>query len=268
GMLVKVFPGVVAASTVAAEVAHSRRQRGRGLAALGLSLAVGLMLWAALGGRQAVQSLRYHTERGIEIGSLYSGLLLAVGKGTGAAVGHHYNHASEHIQAPGAITAAALAFPLQAAALLLVLWRSRCSRGADGVRYAGAAVLALLVAGKVLSPQYLIWILPFVTVQGGSTGARARWLLLTCCLATALLYPWAFDKLVALRWSGIILLNLRNALLLGLWGLLLFGREAPGIARTAAGGIVRGSHLRYNGQGNCANDPSPEPAGGPSLAAP
>ena len=82
-----------------------------------------------------------------------------------------------------------LATPLQAASLLLVLIQFRRRGMAEGVRYAGAAVIASLVTSKILSPQYLVWLFPFVVVLGGWAGSRARWLFLFACLDTALIYP-------------------------------------------------------------------------------
>ena len=98
-------------------------------------------------------------------------------------------HKAVHLVPEWGSRLAALASPLQAAALLLVLIQFRRRGMAEGVRYAGAAVLASLVTAKVLSPQYLVWLFPFIVVLGGWTGSRARWLFLFVCLTTALIYP-------------------------------------------------------------------------------
>ena len=84
-----------------------------------------------------------------------------------------------------------LAMPIQAAALLLVLWRARLSSAEDWPRFAAAILLAFIVTGKVLSPQYLIWILPFLAVMEGATGRRTRAIFLAGCLVTAFVFPWA-----------------------------------------------------------------------------
>ena len=95
---------------------------------------------------------------------------------------------------------------------------------AEGVRYAGAAILASLVTAKVLSPQYLVWMFPFIVALGGWTGSRARWLFLFVCLTTALIYPGpGFVQILDHQAIAISLLNLRNFLLLALLALLMFG---------------------------------------------
>ena len=136
---------------------------------------------------------------------------------------------------------AALATPIQAVALLLVLVRFGQSPMANGVRYSGAAILASLVTSKVLSPQYLVWLFPFVTVLGGWTGNRARWLFVFACLTTSLIYPGpAFAQILDHQGMAIFLLNMRNVLLLGLLAILLFGPGAD---------VSEGSHPSETNRG-------------------
>ena len=120
----------------------------------------------------------------------------------------------------------ALAFPLQAAALLLVLWRFNRSGMRDPIRYCGAAVLAFIIFGKAFSSHFMIWLIPFVVLLEGSTGRRARPLFLVCCLGTTAIFPWAAARLYMFAPFAIALLNARNLLLLVLLGVLLFGSDS------------------------------------------
>jgi hypothetical protein len=95
------------------------------------------------------------------------------------------------------------------------------------MRYAGAAVLAFILTGKVFTSQYMIWLFPFMAVVGGWTGRRVRWLFSLCCLLTIALFPWSLGSLMRAEIWAVGLLNLRNFLLLGLLILLLFGPESP-----------------------------------------
>jgi hypothetical protein len=80
-----------------------------------------------------------------------------------------------------------------------------------------AAVLALIVTNKVLSPQYLIWLLPF-----GALLRRGPLLLLTAaCALTTLIWPVLYEQLLALDAPVIVLLNVRNLVLCVLLGWLL-----------------------------------------------
>jgi hypothetical protein len=220
GTLMKVFPAAIVAP---AAVGDLSRARGRGLLAFALMIGAGTAGWVALAGGRVRDSLAYHLGRGLEISSVYSGLLIVAARAVGAPLGHDFNHTSEELISPWSSIVATLAPAVQVAALLLVAWR--LGRG-DGVRAAGAAVLAFVVTGKVLSPQYLIWLVPFVAVLGGKTGRRARPLLLAGALATSAVYPWSFMGLIRFHPLAVALLNLRNGLLLALLGVLLFGAEA------------------------------------------
>jgi len=227
GALLKVFPGLVAAPALVWEVARLRTSRARGSLAFFLTVAAGTAGWFFLGGSNVLDSFRYHAARGLGIESLYAGALLAWGKLAGIDVPWVIEHKAVHLVPEWGSRSAALASPLQAAALLLVLFQFRRRGMVEGVRYAGAALLASLVTAKVLSPQYLVWLFPFVVVQSGWTGSRARWLFLFACLTTALIYPGpGFALLLDHQGAAIFLLNLRNILLLALLALLLFGPVA------------------------------------------
>lgn len=242
GTLVKIVPGVIAAPALIWEVERWKAERGRGMRAFAVALIVGAGAWLALGGVKVWDSLDYHVGRGVEIGSLYSGVLMLTAKATGSALATEYRHSSLEVLAPGSSWAATLGFPMQALALALVMWRSRGARWDETWRYAAAAVLGYVVFGKVLSPQYLIWLFPFMAVLGGRTGLWARGLFLLACLVTTMLYPAGFHWLLLFRGWTVGLLNYRNALLLGLWLLLVFGPRSR--ARTVPFRISRGSAVR------------------------
>jgi hypothetical protein len=118
---------------------------------------------------------------------------------------------------------------------------------ADGLRFSAAAVLAFIVFGKVLSPQYMIWLFPFVAVLDGLTGSIARKIFLLGCVITLLLYPGpGFGMLLKHRAGAILLLNLRNALLIWLFGTLLW-------AQTTHAGDTRGRGRATPGSAHDAN---------------
>jgi hypothetical protein len=228
GTLVKIFPGVVAAPALVWEAAQLWISRARGMVAFLLTLGAGLAFWFALGGWRALESLGYHAERGLEVESLFGGAVFLFGAITRTQVPWIFNYKAYHIAPEWGSRLAVLSFPLQAAALLLVMGRFWRSGMSEGVRYAGAAVLAFIITGKVLSPQYLIWMFPFLAVLGGETGKQARRLFLLACATTAWIYPGpGFGRVLHYQVSAILLLNLRNVLLIGLLGLLLFGPESP-----------------------------------------
>jgi Glycosyltransferase family 87 len=107
--------------------------------------------------------------------------------------------------------------PLSAVALaggcLYIYWRQL--RGRLDVGHALVACLCVvLVANKIFSPQYLIWVLPLVAVVDG-----VDWYWLLIGALTTVIYPFLyFDhshiNQVAADWRFLPVVTLRNALLL------------------------------------------------------
>jgi len=226
GLLMKVFPGAIAVPALVRDVSRPRGERGLGLLALTITTGMLALMWIALGRGGVADSLRYHARRGLEVESLYAGLVLLYGNLTGARIECEATYGAWHIPEAWGAPLAALAVPAQVAALLFVGWRSRRSGMADGLRYAGAAVLAFILFGKVLSAQFPIWLFPFIAVQGGRIGRIARPLFLACCILTAVLYPWGgLAHVLNCEGWAIAILNARNGLLLGLLALLLTNPE-------------------------------------------
>jgi hypothetical protein len=228
GFLLKIFPGAIAGPALIWEAARFRETRGRGILSFLATVTAGMSFWFWLGGKRVAESLLYHAERGLLVESLYGGILMLFGKVTGQTVTWVYDHKALHITTDWGGHLARFSLPIQLATILLVIWRYRRSGMKDGVRYAGASVLAFMATGKILSPQFLIWLIPFVTVLGGDTGRLARKIFLQACIATTIIYPLFALRLILEynNLAGIILLNYRNALLVGLLFLLLFSKDA------------------------------------------
>lgn len=176
----------------------------------------------------------YHLTRGLEIEALASSLLLPWQMFTGGALRWIPSHGSIEIAGSLARRLASLSLPLTGLALLAtytVAWRSHKetrdpAREFDWlVRFAMAVTLAFMLAGKVLSPQFLLWLVP--------TAALVRdrraivWTLIT---ATLLLSQWLFPEhwkeLLSFAPREVGLLLLRNLLLIALFAVLITSRFA------------------------------------------
>ena len=107
---------------------------------------------------------------------------------------------------------------------LLGIWAlfARGRGGRDELLRASAAVVCAFIAlSKVLSPQYLIWLLPLVPLVRGRRGLAASGLLATALVLTQLWFPFRYWELVfsfdpAASW----LVLARDVVLLGLLALL------------------------------------------------
>jgi Glycosyltransferase family 87 len=222
GALLKIFPAVVAAPAAVFELVCARATRCRGLLTFAVVTVAGGVAWYALGG---AASLIYHVERGLQIETLGAGALMLVDKIAGVAPAWRYSHTSVELVAPLAEVFAVLAIPAQCVMLAAVVWRFRRSGMQDPLSWAAAAILAFILPGKVLSPQYLIWLLPFIPAISGRAGHRVRTFFLLACAATALEYL-AIRHVTAFEFWAILILNVRNALLVVLLVVLLSGGNA------------------------------------------
>jgi hypothetical protein len=102
------------------------------------------------------------------------------------------------------------------AAALSVLWistaRSRHDPREDLLRYAAATVAILLVLGTVLSPQYIVWLIPLVPLVGGRRGTAAMLLFIVAAALTKIWIPDQYfefqDSLLAGQGSLLLARNL------------------------------------------------------------
>lgn len=226
GVLVKLVPGLVAVPAAVELVERRDRKTLMGFGGLIATVAFGLLAWRGLGGSNWAGALRYHGERGLEVGSTWSGLLLLLAAWEGKEVPVAFLHASTELVGIGAGALARLAVPAQLVGLGAMALAEGFGR--DRMRTILGVLLAYVAFGKVLSPQYLIWILPFAAVIGGKSGAVIRLLLILACGLTTLLYPWAADRLPSGDLAAALVLNGRNVLLIVAWGLTLSGRTRTG----------------------------------------
>jgi hypothetical protein len=60
------------------------------------------------------------------------------------------------------------------------------------VRYSAAAICAFVALGKVLSPQFLIWLVPLVALVGGRRGLVARRCSSLALVLTQLWFPYRY----------------------------------------------------------------------------
>jgi len=177
------------------------------------------------------RALTYHSERGTQVESLYANGLLLLNQMTGFAV--DTAHAFGSFEAISAWTdeLKPISALLQIAALAMIyvtfFWL-RTRPGVDVTGWRGQILIAstlvltaFIVAGKVFSPQYLIWLMPLIPLLPGRSGRAAIGVFLCALLLTQLLFPYAYDALLDRQTIGIALLTARNALMLALIGLLV-----------------------------------------------
>ncbi|MCX6608277.1 MAG: hypothetical protein NTV52_32455 [Acidobacteria bacterium] len=209
GALIKLVPALLLALPVL-RFRLEPRPALRSVATFAITVALVSAGWFAYAALSLNASFGVHSNRGLEFGSLAAGLLLLLGQlwplsarldGSGPCLCLEVRHA-------WAPALAAVALPIQAFALALSSLWIALRRHRDDARDAALLLLAYVVAGKVLSPQYLIWLAPLVAFL-----PRLRWPFLAACMLTTIVYPLGFELLLNQVAWPIVALNVRNAIL-------------------------------------------------------
>lgn len=220
GAAAKIVPALATVPLALARRGGAVRGYAVFLGVLALFFAPALLL----GGGGFLQGLAYHANRGLQAESLAASVLMKLGWVNEVV----FAYGALEVRGRGAEFASSLSPPLTGALLLVTaffMYREHRS-GRSGLeafpRYAALLILAFMLGSKVLSPQYVIWLLPLVPLgAGGVTGILVSALFLAVCWTTTQVYPIHYDDLLELRSPGPDLLLLRNLLLLVLWSLLL-----------------------------------------------
>ncbi|HEV8602409.1 MAG TPA: hypothetical protein VGQ68_03335 [Gaiellaceae bacterium] len=140
--------------------------------------------------------------RPLQIESLGSGFLLAAHHALGLDVTMRSSHGSQNLE--GALPdALAVAQSAVQALTLVAIWVAFARGPADRERLfvaAAAALCAFVALGKVLSPQFLIWLIPVVPLVRGRRGLYASALLALALVLTQIWFPYRYWAL-ALRFD-------------------------------------------------------------------
>ena len=199
GVAVKLYPAVL---VPLAAVAAYRRGGRRALAAtVGLAAAPVVLLYVpflVVGLDGVLDSFGRQLGRPLQIESLGAGILLGLHHLFGVSLEWASGSGSQNLTGGAADTLAVLQGLAQALAVALV-WlafaRGEMTRERL-VRYAAAAVVAFVALSKVLSPQFLVWLLLLVPLVGAARGRAALWLMALACALTAVWFPARYWELV------------------------------------------------------------------------
>lgn len=211
-----------------------RRWSAAGFFVFGLVTTVAAIFLQAylVAGPDSLSFLNYQRDRGVEIESVVGGLALLADNVLGINAHVSFGFGSFEVESPVVDALAAPAFIgelLLGLALVVAggLAFLRDARTFGSVRpptliaYIVATLLVTMLANKVLSPQYMCWLLPF----GALLPRRQAFLLLVTCVLTIVVYPIGFDWLRSGDPLLVATVNLRNLLLLVLFVWLILRRQ-------------------------------------------
>jgi hypothetical protein len=234
GAAVKVYPVLLV--PVLAIAALRRRGAREAVVVAGASLGAAVAVFvpfaaASLSG--TIDSVRVQLHGGLQIESLASSVLVMAEHGAErlTALGLPPPSRLDTQSAGGGlirtdlvgsgVEATRIATNVLLAAALCLVWvalaRSTRDVREDLVRYAAATVATALALGPVLSPQYVVWLVPLVPLVGGRRGVSAMVLFVAAAVLTNAWFPGMyFDYQGDLAAGEASVLLLRNLLLLAI----------------------------------------------------
>jgi uncharacterized membrane protein len=222
GALTKLFPLLlIPIFAFPALRARDRRSLVRAAIAIAGTILVVLLPLLVTAPASLLSMFAYHTGRGIHVESTYGGLLLAADKLHLTHVGLYERFGSWQLSGSGPDVLTPLSTVLFLAVLALVyrlVWKKQVAP----TTAAAAVIASAIVTSKVLSPQYLIWLVPLVPLV-----ESRRWMVLWTVFAAAgvasyYIFPLGYHRLIFENDGAVIsVLVLRNLLLLLLTLLLI-----------------------------------------------
>ncbi|MGW0082496.1 glycosyltransferase 87 family protein [Streptomyces sp. NPDC003393] len=211
GALVKVWPALVLLGTP-----RGRAGRSAWTWAAATGAAVGLLLAGVF--RNPLAFVRQQGGRGVQIES-FGGTALALATHAGWPGTVRYQYGALEFTGPHVTTVAHLALALSAVAFaLLLLWRARARHRTPATPYDAAlsAVLLFTATSRVISPQYMVWLLGLAAVCLTSRQTAQRpvaALIAAASLVSVIAYPIFYAEVAGCTWTGRALMLVRNGLL-------------------------------------------------------
>jgi uncharacterized membrane protein len=203
-----------------------------GFAAFAVVLALVVIPFLVIDADGFFDSVQTQLERPLQIESLGSSLLIAAHQlglyDATVSTGSGSQNLSGDLPDLAAKIQTVVQFAAVAAAWAIFALRG--ARRASFLAAAAASVVGFIAFAKVLSPQFLIWLIPLVPLVLGRVGVIASTLLAAALVTTQLWFPSRYWDMVALE-NATWLVLVRNILLVALFAVLLVairrGREAP-----------------------------------------
>jgi hypothetical protein len=166
--------------------------------------------------------LAYHSERGIQIESVY-GIIIWLGSLIGLTnVSAIADHNSLGLASSWGAPLSSISLPITVLGLVvfyIYIWiKCREDKNLNLAWLMQASVIAILwfiLSNKVLSPQYLVWILPFLTFWRGTK----VWLFITACALSFIIFPIMASAMIKVEAYAMLTITVRYLLVGGIFGL-------------------------------------------------
>ncbi len=228
GTMAKLYPAILAPILMIWMI-----RRGRtGDAAKGLGICMAVCMVCMLPFLIAEPStafsfMGYHAERGLQVESVTAGFIMVLSELGLTDITFMFEYGSDNIYGSLPEAAADLMIPLLAVALIIIyavfyaiLGKKEGECHGTVITACFAVTLAFMVLNKVLSSQYLVWIIPYAVMLWAmlpaSAGKRASWMFILAVGLTQLNMVVNYALRTGSDFSavGIMVIFLRNIVLL------------------------------------------------------
>lgn len=238
--MTKIFPAAIAPVFLLYYLRNREYRRiGSGILVFAATCLVVFIPFIAADPGSLSSLLDYHTQRGIQLESSYSSLALFAGNLGWTSIQLDFSAGSWNATGPLADTLSTVSTYLLPFLLLVSYWfiyrriKPGSLRISDMGTHSLLIVEVVLIASKVLSPQYLIWLIPLIPlITGLRYGIRAVFIVIGGL--TYYIFPWYYLELIDLESAPIYILLARNILLIllaALAGMAIFrsrkGQQLP-----------------------------------------
>jgi hypothetical protein len=232
GIAHKLLPAAMVPVLLAAESRQGARSLATRVTAVLLGAIPPFLVHVPSAGAGTLEFLTYHAARGIEIGSIFANVMWIL-SAAGVPVAVDYRFAAFELVGP---LAPAMTFlsTVSGMGIVVVLcvyaqrtaWSRSPDPGTEAYVLACLTLPILILASKVLSPQYFVWSIPLMLLAGAELMRTTRDLALFCgavfglAVLTTVVYPIGFGGLREFRLDVWLILTARNAMLVALAGWL------------------------------------------------
>jgi hypothetical protein len=219
--LTKIYPAVIAPIFLIYYIRNGQMNRlWQGLITFG---AVGLIILLPflITDPASLRTLYdYHALRGIQLESTYSAFLLAADKLDMISIRTAFSFGSWNLMGTAADILAKLSTYFLAILLLLAYGfiYLRTKKGKPNIMQLGSfstlVILITLFASKILSPQYIIWLIPLLPLVSGRWWQTVWIAFMVAGVLTYYLFPWNYIELTRIENQAVMVLFARDFLLI------------------------------------------------------
>jgi hypothetical protein len=221
--LTKIYPAVIAPIFLIHYIRNTQwKLCWQGLTAFGVVCLVILLPFLIIGPASLRTLYDYHALRGIQLESTYSSFLLAADKLNIINVKTAFGFGSWNVLGTAADVLTRSSTYILGILLLLaysfIFLRTR--KGAPEINQLAACsvlvILITLLTSKMLSPQYIIWLIPLLPLVSGRWWQTTWIAFMVVGVLTYYLFPWNYVELTRIENQAVVVLLVRNLLLIAI----------------------------------------------------